>query len=508
MNTQHCHRIMNPAALVVRLATTRRACAMLLIALTSSLANAQGPLVAWGDDSGGMVSGAPSGSFVAVAAGWSVGVSHAVGIRTNGTLASWGDSVMVNDTPTGTFTAVATGGRHALAIRSDGTLASWGDDSQGQVSATPAGTFTAIATSGWHAVAIRSDGTLAAWGNDYNFAWGTNGQVSGPNSDGGTFIAVACGGAIVGGNTHAIRADGTIAAWGSDPQSWEPAVSPSGTFSAISANDYYYAAIRTNGSLVEWSVDVALETPGTFVALATAAGQGGPARLGTTIAIHADGTLVGMGDDSFGKVSGIPTGTYSAVAAAWGGPVWGGFTGAGFCVAIATPTGNQPPVIMSNGPVALWSPNHALLDVSSAFGVSDPDGDPVELTFRVFSDETEIPDTGDGTGQHAPDFKTVLASGAPGLFLRSERRGAEDGRFYVVVITADDGHGGVTSAACVAALCPRDQNQQSLDDVLAQAAMAAGHVQSLVDTGTLPAPGQSPQGLTEHGLAAPRGPFQ
>src|SRR5688572_5156928 len=97
------------------------------IALTTTLANAQGPLVAWGDDSDGMVSGAPSGCFVAVAAGsWSLlsfpVINHAVGIRCDGTLASWGDPLMVAGTPSGTFTAVATSGRHALAIRSDGTL--------------------------------------------------------------------------------------------------------------------------------------------------------------------------------------------------------------------------------------------------------------------------------------------------------------------------------------------------------------------------------------------------
>jgi hypothetical protein len=492
MNTQHRNRIKSPAAPVLRFAITRHVCAMLLIALAASLVNAQGPLVAWGDDSAGMVSGAPSGSFVAVAAG-SHGVSHAVGIRTNGTLASWGDPVMVNGTPSGTFTAVATSGRHALAIRSDGTLASWGQS--GLEGLTPAGTFTAVATSGWHAVAIRSDGTLAAWGNELDWCGGPGSQVSGPNSDGGTFIAVACVGAAGGGNTRAIRADGTIAAWGGDPFSCWEAYPPSGTFSAISANEYYNAAIRTSGSLVEWTglSGGELETPGPFVALATVAGASWhPYRIGTTIAIHVDGTLVGLGEDHFGLVSGIPAGKYSAVAAAGGSYP---FTGGVFCVAIGMPTGNQPPVITCNDPVTLWSPNHELVDAGAAFSVDDPDGDPVAVSIRVFSDETEIPDTGDGTGKHAPDFKALLASGAQGLFLRSERRGTEDGRFYLGLITADDGNGGVTQQVCILAVCPRDQTQQSLDDVLAQAAGAAGAM-------------DFPTGLHEHGLSAPLGPNQ
>jgi hypothetical protein len=249
-------------------------------------------------------------------------------------------------------------------------------------------------------------------------------------------------------------------------------------------------AIRTDGTLVSWTYFGTVESPaGTFTAVAAGYDE-------HYLAVRTDGTLVSWGDDSSGQVSATPAGTFSAIAA-----------GSGFSVAIAD-SGNQPPVITCNGPVALWSPNHELVDVSSAISVSDPDGNPVTLTFRVFSDETEIPDTGDGTGRHAPDFKTTLASGATGLFLRSERRATENGRFYVVVVTADDGNAGIGTAVCIAAACPHDQNQPSLDDVLAQAAVAAAQVQSLMDTDTLPPAGQAPPGLYEHGLAAPQGPFQ
>ncbi len=133
---------------------------------------------------------------------------------------------------------------------------------------------------------------------------------------------------------------------------------------------------------------------------------------------------------------------------------------------------------------------------SSVTTVADPDGDPVSVSIRVYSDETEIPDTGDGTGRHAPDYKTQLASGATGHFLRSERRGPEDGRFYIGVIRADDGNGGVTEQVCVLAVCPHDQNNPaSLDDVLNQANTAAAAL-------------NFPTGLYEHGLSAPLGPNQ
>lgn len=172
---------------------------------------------------------------------------------------------------------------------------------------------------------------------------------------------------------------------------------------------------------------------------------------------------------------------------------------------IGDPCDNRPPEIECGDPVVLWSPNHDLVDVSSAFSVTDPDGDPVTLSFRVISDESETPETGDGTGRHAPDFKTQLASGAQGLFVRSERRGREDGRFYIAVITADDRQGGVTTAVCTLAVVPHDQNNpQSLDDVLAQAVDAAIKVQDAVDKGA-PLP---PAGLYEHGLSGPLGPKQ
>jgi hypothetical protein len=169
---------------------------------------------------------------------------------------------------------------------------------------------------------------------------------------------------------------------------------------------------------------------------------------------------------------------------------------------------SQTPLITCNGTVVLWSPDHEFVDVSAAFSIDDPDGDAVTTTLRVFSDETEIPDTGDGTGRHAPDFKTQLASGATGVFLRAERRGTENGRFYIGVITVDDGRGGVAEQVCVLAVCPHDQTQESLDAVLAQAAIAQTLIQAELALGTLPATPNAPPGLWEHGLSAPLGPKQ
>jgi hypothetical protein len=173
---------------------------------------------------------------------------------------------------------------------------------------------------------------------------------------------------------------------------------------------------------------------------------------------------------------------------------------------------NLPPVITCNGPVVLWSTDHELADVSSAISVTDPDLDPLTLTFRVISDESETPETGDGSGRHAPDFKDEYPEGR-GLLMRSERRGKEDGRFYLIGIKAEDGNGAISTGVCIAAVVPHDQDPMSLQAVLDQAAAAmALFDQALIDQLMVAAPGTAlPAALShlyEHGLAAPLGPKQ
>jgi hypothetical protein len=167
-------------------------------------------------------------------------------------------------------------------------------------------------------------------------------------------------------------------------------------------------------------------------------------------------------------------------------------------------TVNQAPVITCNAMLELWSPNHELVDVSSAFTVTDPDGDAVTFEVRCFSDEREIPDTGDGTGRHAPDFKDE--QGGRGLLVRSERRGTEDGRWYVLVIVADDGRGGITSVACGVAACPHSQDSSSMAAVVGQMLGAQASIQAALDLETpVPLP---LGGHVEHGLSGELGPFQ
>jgi hypothetical protein len=173
---------------------------------------------------------------------------------------------------------------------------------------------------------------------------------------------------------------------------------------------------------------------------------------------------------------------------------------------------NLPPEIICHGPAVLWPPLHDLVDVSSTFSVSDPNGDAITVTVRMFCEEPELPDAGDGTGGHAADFKTQLASGDSGVFVRVERRGAENGRCYIALITAQDEFGATTTAVCAVAAVPRDlSDPEAVSGVLVEAHAAAADLWGVLDllspvTGApVPPPADY---LLEHGVVAPCGPKQ
>ena len=87
------------------------------------------------------------------------------------------------------FTAVAAGGHEGwsgftIAIRTNGSLAAWGNNSWGQLGVPAGSNFRRIAAGYYHALAVRNDNTLAGWG------WNDYGQASVPS---GQFVDVSCG---------------------------------------------------------------------------------------------------------------------------------------------------------------------------------------------------------------------------------------------------------------------------------------------------------------------------
>jgi len=121
---------------------------------------------------------------------------------------------------------VSLGAQHALALRNDGTVVSWGSDESGQLGAgrlpyeTRPGMVAgltgvrSIASGVNHSLAVRADGTVWTWGNNYDGQLGDGSTInsSEPTQVRGLVEVVqACGGD---GYSLALRRDGSVWAWG------------------------------------------------------------------------------------------------------------------------------------------------------------------------------------------------------------------------------------------------------------------------------------------------------
>lgn len=103
-------------------------------------------------------------------------------------------------------------------------------------------------------------------------------------------------------------------------------------------------------------------------------------------------------------------------------------------------------------PSALWPPNGKLVPVAIA-GVTDPDGDPITVTFTgARQDEPLSRRGGDVTGL-----------GTPTAMVRADRLGGDDGRIYHLDFEARDRHGS-TCTGRVTVCVPHDQKEESCGD--------------------------------------------
>ncbi len=105
------------------------------------------------------------------------------GVLSGGGLACFGERAAAASPPPGTFTAVSAGDRHACALRTDGTIACWGDDEAGQAKPPP-GQFVKVSAGSDHTCALAKDGRISCWGSN------ASGEAAAPA---GTFGEVAAG---------------------------------------------------------------------------------------------------------------------------------------------------------------------------------------------------------------------------------------------------------------------------------------------------------------------------
>ncbi len=111
-------------------------------------------------------------------------------------------AVRKNETERASFTSIDAGYEHTCGVKTDGSVACWGNDADGETT-PPAGQFSSVSAGDGHTCGIKTDGSVACCGND------ADGQASSPE---GSFLSVSAG------NTHTcgVKTDGSAACWGSD----------------------------------------------------------------------------------------------------------------------------------------------------------------------------------------------------------------------------------------------------------------------------------------------------
>ena len=220
------------------------------------------------------------------------GITHTLGLRSDGTLWAWGgngDGQLGNATNMNQCTpvqigtgqlwqSVTAGDQNSFALRSDGTLWAWGLNGAGQLgdgtntnrnAPVQIGTATnwkEISAGYYHAMTLKTDGTLWVWGWDFYGQLG-NGAASVSwipvqIEVGSTWLAISAGS----NHSLAIKSDGTLWAWGqnsygqvgnnSTAQVNAPVQIAAGSWRTVAAGDTHSLAIKSDGSLWAWGRNV------------------------------------------------------------------------------------------------------------------------------------------------------------------------------------------------------------------------------------------------------------
>ncbi len=247
-------------------------------------------LVAWGATSSGL-STLPLDPLTAVGAGH----YFALGIRSDGTVVSWGTGSATAQAGLSGVTAVAGGNGHSLALKADGTVVAWGSNTNGQTT-IPAGLsgVTAISAGGYYNLALKSDGTVAAWGD---------------NSSGQRTIPAGLSGitAISAGFNHclALKSDGTVTGWGSNGENQATVPTGLSNVTAIAAGFSHSLALKSNGTVIGWGSNTSGQTTipsGLTGVTAIAAGNKFSAAL------KSNGTVVMWGTGALSPSTGLGSG--------------------------------------------------------------------------------------------------------------------------------------------------------------------------------------------------------
>ena len=226
-----------------------------------------------------------------------------VALRTDGTVAQWGNSA--SDPGVSNLVAIATGWALGFGLRADGSVTGWGDDYYGAISGQPSDLTNAVALAvGFYTgIAVRDDGTVAAWGNN-------DSQLLDLPEELTNVVAVAAGND--GSTVLALRVDGTVVQWGYGGTNSHPELS--NVVAVTTANAFMNAAIHFDGSVTVWPTDGYYPAPDNLTNIAAVAGAGSH-----MLALRNNGTVIPWGCDCRSDFASTTNLTNVAAIAAGGG---------------------------------------------------------------------------------------------------------------------------------------------------------------------------------------------
>ena len=348
----------------------------------------------------------------------------ALALKADGTVVGWGanalgqlgDATFTNRlTPVTAVTlgsgsgvvAIAAGLSHAVALKADGSVWSWGSNNNGNlgnpsivgasnvpvpvVGLGSGSGVVALTAGGNFTLALKADGTVWGWGSNNNGQLGIGNiinqpvpvQVKGPGAVGvlSNIVALSAPPAVNGRFVLALSADGTLWAWGNNSTGQlgdgttsnrtTPVqvtdVGGSGVLSGVIAidagggtNNPHALAVQTDGTVLAWGSNsngqlgtgdtVAHAVPVPVAGLGRGSGVVAvSAGTGLSLALKSDGSVRAWGDNSSGQLG---NGTF------FGRPVPSAVAGMTEIRSISTAIrSNHSLAIRTDGAVVAWGNN-------------------------------------------------------------------------------------------------------------------------------------------------------